>query len=284
MGQGMARALLSAGHTVIVYNRTREKAEPLGAAGATIADRVADACRGDAVLTMLADDAAVEQVVWGDGGILASLAPATAHVSMSTISPRLAARLTDAHGERGQPFVSAPVLGRPEAAARGELAVVAAGDPAAIDPLRPLFDAVGSRTLVVGAIPAGANLIKIACNAMIATVIEGLAETYALVAKSELVDPGAYVDVLLSTVLATPIYRPYGEHVRDGDFTPGFRMPLGLKDIELLLGAGEDHRVPLPLASLLRDHMLVAIAGGLGDLDWAALALVAQAEAGLPAR
>jgi 3-hydroxyisobutyrate dehydrogenase-like beta-hydroxyacid dehydrogenase len=234
------------------------------------------------VITMLSDDAAVEVVVFGDHGVLDCLAPEkTVHVSMSTISPALVRRLAEAHRERNENFLSAPVLGRPATAEQGKLFVLAAGDQDLIDQLRPVFDAMAQRVFVVAAAPEAANLLEVSCNALLATIIEGIGETLALVTKSRLVDPKLYLDVLLSTVLATPLYQPYADHILEHDFEPGFRMPLALKDMELVLGEGKENTVPMPLVSLIRDHMIEAIAAGYGDLDWAALALVSQDEAGL---
>jgi 3-hydroxyisobutyrate dehydrogenase-like beta-hydroxyacid dehydrogenase len=281
MGHAMAQSLLRGGHTVIVWNRTREKAESLRAAGAHVADTVGDACRGDAVITMLADDAAVNRVVCTAHGILDSLAPNKGvHVSMSTISPRLVHNLTERHAERNLHFISAPVLGRPAAAEQGKLFVLAAGSGDQIDFLRPAFDAMAQQVFVIGEVPEAANVVKVACNAMIASVIEAIGETLALVTKAG-GDPKVYIDVLLSTVLSTPLYRPYAENIFQRHFEPGFRLPLALKDMELALATGHDRAVPLPLVSLIRDHMLEAIAAGDGALDWSALALVPQREAGL---
>lgn len=281
MGRAMARSLLRAGHTVIVWNRTRQKADSLRSDGAHVADAIGDACRGDAVITMLADDAAVNRVVCTPHGILDSLAPnKCVHVSMSTISPRLVHNLTERHAERNLHFISAPVLGRPAAAEQGKLFVLAAGAGEQLDVLRPAFDAMAQQVFVIGNVPETANVVKVACNTMIATVIEAIGETLALATKSG-VDPKVYIDVLLSTVLGTPIYRPYGENISQHNFAPGFALPLALKDMELALATGHDLAVPLPLVSLIRDHILEAIAAGDGALDWSALALVPQREAGL---
>jgi 3-hydroxyisobutyrate dehydrogenase-like beta-hydroxyacid dehydrogenase len=282
MGQAMARSLLRAGHQVTVWNRTRAKAEALRDAGARVADKIGEACRGDAVVTMLADDEAVQRITCAPHGILDSLAPnKTIHISMSTISPLLVRNLTERHAERNYPFVSAPVLGRPTAAEQGSLFVVAAGDRDSLDFVQPIFDAVGQRTFVIGETPEAANLVKLSVNAMIATVIEAIGETLALVTKSGAVDAKTYIDILLSTVLGTPLYRPYGENVINRSFEPEFPIPLALKDMRLALDAGTERDVPLPLVSLIRDHMLEAIAAGDGDCDWSALALVAQREAGI---
>ena len=281
MGRAIASSLLRTGHHVVVYNRTPGKAEALRAAGATVAGELRDACRGDAVITIVADDAAVTSVVCGERGVLDCLGPSkTTHVSMSTISPALVKELEELHRERNGSFISAPVLGRPVVAAEGKLSILAAGERKRIDALRPMFDALG-KTFVVGAAPEAGNLVKVCCNSLTATIIEAISETTALVAKSGYADPKAYLEVLLSTMLATPLFQPYGKRILEHDFKPGFRLPLALKDIELLLDAGHEAAVPLPLASMLRDHMLAAIAEGFGELDWSALALVAEREAGI---
>jgi 3-hydroxyisobutyrate dehydrogenase-like beta-hydroxyacid dehydrogenase len=281
MGSAMVRSLLRAGHQVVAWNRTREKAEALVSEGARVADTLADACRGDGVITMLADDQAVQQVTCGPHGLLDSLAPEKAiHVSMSTISPQLVRNLSERHAERNQPFLSAPVLGRPDAAKQAKLFVLAAGRREDIDAMQPAFDALGQRTFIVGDAPESANVVKVSCNAMIATVIEAIGETLALTTKAG-VDPKLYVDVLLSTVLSSPVFRPYGENQLTQSYEPGFAIPLALKDMELALGVGHEKRVPLPVISLIRDHLIAAIAAGDGALDWSALARVAQRDAGL---
>jgi 3-hydroxyisobutyrate dehydrogenase-like beta-hydroxyacid dehydrogenase len=281
----MVRSLLRAGHRVVVYNRTAKKTEPLVAAGATPARELAETCRGDATITMLSDDAAVEQVVCGDRGLMAWLAPEkTVHVSMSTISPTLVHELAERHAERNQSFLSVPVLGRPEVAEHGKLFALAAGNPDLIDWLHPIFDALAQRTFVLGSAPQAANVVKLACNTLIAVIIEALGETLALVTKTGLVDPSLFLDVLLATVLSAPSFRPYGEHLKTGKFTPGFKLPLALKDMELTLDTAQGNAVPMPIVSVVRDHMIEAIAAGYGELDWAALALVAQHAAGLPKR
>ncbi|MCR6629842.1 MAG: NAD(P)-dependent oxidoreductase [Magnetospirillum sp.] len=280
MGVGMAANLVKAGHQVTVYNRTRAKAEPLVALGATAAASVAEACDGEAVVTMLADDEALEAVAFGDGGILAHLPKGAVHVSSSTIGVALAERLAAAHAEAGQRFVSAPVFGRPNVAAAGELFVVAAGAADAVAKMQPLFDAVGRQTFVVAETPQTANLVKLSGNFLIASVIESLGEAMALVAKGG-VDRRQYLDLLTSTLFNAPVYKTYGGLVADRSFEPaGFAAPLGLKDIRLTLAAAEGLRVPLPLASLLRDRFLALLAQGGETLDWSAIGALAARDAG----
>lgn len=280
MGHGMAASLLRAGHEVTVHNRTPGKEQALVEQGAHPAAQVADACRGDAVITMLADDAAVEAVVFGDQKLLASLAPGAIHVSMSTIGIALSERLAAAHAAAGQGFVAAPVFGRPDAAAAAKLFVVAAGAPDAVDACRPLFEAMGQRTFCMGDRPPAANLVKLSGNFLLAAAIEALGEAVALVAKAG-VDRRQYVDLLTATLFAAPAYKTYGGLIAEERFEPaGFAAPLGAKDIRLTLAAAESLRVPMPLASLLRDRFLALLAQGGEALDWSAIARLAAKDAG----
>jgi 3-hydroxyisobutyrate dehydrogenase-like beta-hydroxyacid dehydrogenase len=281
MGQAMARNLLKAGHHVIAYNRTRRKAEELAAEGAEIAERPGDACRGEAVITMLADDPAVEGVAFGAGKLIDALAPGKAHISMSTISVALSERLAEAHGKAGQVYLAAPVFGRPDVAAAGKLFVVAAGAADAIARHQALFDAVGQRTFVIGESAAAANVVKLSGNFLIAAVLENPGEAFALIRKSG-IDEQRYLDILTSTLFSAPIYKTYGGIIAEQRYEPaGFKMSLGLKDIRLALAAAEAKATPMPIASLVRDHFLAGIAQGEGDADWSALARIAARNAGL---
>lgn len=277
MGTGIAANLLKAGHELTVYNRTRAKAEAFASEGAKVADHIADACRGDAVITMLSNDDAVESAVYGDGGVLASLPKGAIHVSSSTISVALSKRLAEHHAERGQRYVAAPVFGRPEAAAAAKLFIVAAGSPEAVKTAMPVFDAIGQRTFTVSEDAPAANIIKLSGNFLIASVIESLGEAMALVGKAG-IDKHQYLELLTSTLFGAPIYKTCGTLIADEKFSPpGFAAPLGLKDVRLTLAAGDDLRVPLPLASLLRDRYLTLLANGGDNLDWSAIG-------GLPAK
>lgn len=280
MGSGIAKNLLKAGHDVTVYNRTRAKAEALVSKGAKVAATPGDACKGDAVFTMLADDKAVEAVVFDDGGILARLGKGAIHISSSTISVAMSKRLAEAHAQAGQRYVAAPVFGRPEAAEAAKLFVVAAGPLAAVKAVSPLFDAIGQKTFVVSEAAEAANIVKLSGNFLIAAVIESLGEAMALVGKAG-IDKHQYLDILTSTLFGAPVYKTYGNLIADAKFSPaGFAAPLGLKDVRLALAAGEDLRVPLPLASLLRDRFLTLLANGGEDLDWSAVGSLAAKDAG----
>jgi 3-hydroxyisobutyrate dehydrogenase-like beta-hydroxyacid dehydrogenase len=280
MGSAMAANLVKAGHDVTVYNRSRAKVDALAAEGARPADSVADACRGDIVITMLANDDAVDQVTFGDGGIVASLGHGATHVSSSTISVPLSERMTVAHAEADQFFVAAPVFGRPEAAQAAKLFVVGAGDPATLRALSPVFDAFSQRTFIVSEEPKAANLVKLSGNFLITSVIESLGEAMALVGKAG-VDKHEYLDILTSTLFGAPIYKTYGDLIASERFEPaGFAATLGQKDNRLVLAAAEELQVPMPVASLIRDRFLTLLARGGADLDWSAIGALPAWEAG----
>ena len=280
MGSAMASSLLKAGHDVTAYNRTASKAQPLVDQGAKYARQIADACHGDAVITMLADDAALESVAFADGGILQTLHKGAVHISSSTISAALSDRLTAAHQKSDQVYVSAPVFGRPEAAAWAKLFVAAAGPPETLDACTPIFNAIGQKTFRFGDKPSLANIVKLSGNFMIASVIESLSEAMALVSKAGL-NQREYLDFLTATLFNAPVYKTYGGLIVDKKFTPpGFVALLGLKDVRLTLAAGESLRVPLPLASLIRDRFLMLLARGGESLDWSAISQIAAQDSG----
>jgi 3-hydroxyisobutyrate dehydrogenase-like beta-hydroxyacid dehydrogenase len=280
MGSGMARNLLKAGHEVTVYNRTAERSRALAEEGAKVAATVAEACRGEALVTMLANDAAVEEVVLGPDGVVRHLQPGALHISSSTISVALARRLAEAHRANRQHFVSAPVFGRPDAAAAARLYILVAGDPAAREAAMPLLNVLGQRTFVVSEKAEAANLGKLSGNFLSASVIESLGEALALVSHGGL-DSAAYLDFLTATMFGAPVYRTYGPLIAQRRFSPAaFAAGLGAKDIRLLLGAAQDLRVPMPLASLLNDRFLRLLASGGEQLDWSAIGDLATRDAG----
>ena len=281
MGAGIAKSLLRAGHGVTVYNRTRERAEALRKDGAVVAGTIAEACRGDAVLTILADDAALESVVFSDDGIVKSLTRGCVHISFSTISVALSDRLAAEHLRAEQEFVAAPVFGRPEAAEAGKLAIVAAGPKAAVERCKPLWDAMGQKLLVIGEQASKANVVKLTGNFLIATVLESLGEALAFARKSR-VDAAAVLDFLTSTLFNAPVYKTYGALIAEGKHdNVGFALPLGLKDVRLVLEAADAQRVPMPIASVLHDRFLTALARGYERSDWSVIGQVAAEDAGL---
>ena len=280
MGSGMAANLLKSGNEVTVFNRTTGKMKALLEQGALPAALVADACRGDAVITMLANDDALEGIVFGAEGVISNLGKGAIHISMSTISVALSERLAAAHAEAGQRFVAAPVFGRPEAAAAAKLFIVAAGAPDAVGACLPLFDALGQKTFTFGNNPQAANLVKLSGNFLIASVIEALGEAMALVGKAG-IDRGRYLDLLTSTLFSAPVYQIYGRLIAEQKFEPaGFAAPLGHKDIRLTLAAADTLCVPMPLASLLHDRFLTLLAHGGGALDWSAISQLSAKDSG----
>jgi len=280
MGSAMTANLLKAGHDVTVFNRSPEKLRPLVELGAHAASSVADACHGELVITMLADDAAVADVAFKNEGIVNVLRKGVVHLSMSTISVALSKRLTEAHARAAQQFVAAPVFGRPDAAAGAKLYIVAAGNPTAVKTCQPLLDVLGQKTFSIGTEPSSANLVKLSGNFLMAAVIEALGEAIALVGKAG-IDPHVYVNLLTSSIFNVPVYETYGGLIAEGRFEPAlFAAPLGFKDINLTLAAAETLRVPMPLGSLLHDRFLRLLTEGGERLDWAAIGGLAARDAG----
>jgi len=281
MGEPIGLNLIQAGHELVVYNRTREKLRPLGDAGASVADSPAAAVRGvEVVITMLANDDAVREVMLDEGAIISALGRGAIHMCTSTISVRLSKELAQVHGARGQGYVAAPVLGRPDAAAGRKLWVLAAGPREQVERCRPLMDAIGRGISVMGDEAWQASLAKISMNFLLASMLEALGEAFALARKSG-VDEHRFLDVV-NNMFNSPVYANYARMIADKKYQPaGFRVKLGLKDVALALEAGGDAYVPLPLASLMRDQYLNAIAFGQGDADWSSLAEVAARNAGL---
>jgi 3-hydroxyisobutyrate dehydrogenase-like beta-hydroxyacid dehydrogenase len=282
MGLPMARNVLAAGHELVVYNRTRSRAEPLEAEGVPVADSPADAAaEAEVLVTMLADDIAVEQCVLGASGALTTLPEGAVHLSMSTISTALSRRLGREHSAAGQGYVAAPVFGRPEAAASASLWVLAAGAPEAIERGRPVMEAMGQGVIELGEEPETANVVKVAGNFLLSSMIEGLAEAFALVRKNG-VDPERFLDIVNGHLFRSPIYEGYGGLIARGSYEPaGFALRLGLKDTRLVLAASDESEVPMPAASVVRDRYLTGVARGLGELDWAGLGRIAAEDAGL---
>jgi 3-hydroxyisobutyrate dehydrogenase-like beta-hydroxyacid dehydrogenase len=284
MGVGMARNLLRAGHTLAVFNRSREKAEALSTEGARVASSPADACRdAEVVMTMVSDDRALEEIVYGKDGLASAMNKNCIHVSHSTISTALARRLTAEHAQRNQGYLSVPVFGRPEHAESKNLVVVAAGPTELVDRCRPLFEAIGRQTFVIGTEPWQANVAKVCGNFMVISMIESLGEAYATLRKAG-VAPEAFLEII-NSLMASPILALYGRIIAQEQFEPaGFALKLGLKDVRLVLAAAEECAAPMPLASLVHDHLLSALAQGQGEMDWSSMAQVIARNAGLPSK
>lgn len=282
MGLPLARHALQAGHSVTVYNRTRARSDALRPLKPTVADTPAAAAWGAEVLiTMVADDAALEAVTLGETGAITALPRGSVHVSMSTISPMLSRFLEERHRTAGQVYVAAPVFGRPEAAEAGKLWIVAAGPRDAIARCRPLLDVLGQGVILAGDEPGRANVIKLAGNFLLAAAIEAMGEAFALARKYDIA-PADLLQVVNGHLFRSPIYENYGKLIAEERYEPaGFKLRYGLKDVRLALATAEEVAVPLPLASLMRDRYLSAVARGWGEIDWAGLARVAAADAGL---
>jgi 3-hydroxyisobutyrate dehydrogenase-like beta-hydroxyacid dehydrogenase len=290
MGLPMARNLLRAHHRVTVYNRTQARCELLRQEGAGVADSVQAVSReAEVLITMLADDSAMKQVVLGEEQEAGSILPpllevlelGAFHIAMGTISVALSKRLTQEHQKRGQGFLAAPVFGRPEAAEAAKLWIVAGGASELVDRARPLFDSIGQGVFVTGEEPASANVVKLGGNFLIASMLEALGEAFALVRKAG-VDSGKFLEMINGALFKSPLYANYGGIVTQERFDPpGFKLRLGLKDARLVLQAADLLEAPMPLASLIHDHLLSAVARGHGEKDWAALASVSAENAGL---
>jgi len=284
MGVGMARNLMRASHTITVYNRTRAKAEAFGKEGAAVANTPAEAAReAEAVFTMLADDTAVEEVVLGPDGIASALPVGSIHLSCSTISVLFARKLAEEHGNRNQGFVSSPVFGRPDAAEAKRLLVILAGDQKLIERCRPLAEAIGRQTFVLGSQPWHANALKLCGNFMIVSMIEAFGEAFAVMRKTGIQEQ-QFLNVM-AELFGSPVYKNYGTTIVERNFEPaGFALKLGLKDVRQALELGGEVGAPMPLASILRDQFVSALAHGQETLDWSSVALVAARAAGLDSK
>lgn len=269
MGRGMAGRLMDCGYPLKVWNRSRAVTETFRARGATVADEPEQLLDADVVITMLADDAAVE-AVWIASGMIRAVPPSTIHLNMASVSLSMARQLAELHRAAGSPYVSAPVFGRPPPAATGQLDIIAAGAEATLTRCTPLFEALGRRWFNVGTEPHRANIVKIARNFLIGSIIESLGEAFALVQKSG-VDPAAFLDIITSTSMNAPAYKNYGRLMLEKPAPPSFTLKLGMKDVEIALQAGADTGVPMPLAELLRAQHLAAIERGHGEREWASL-------------
>lgn len=282
MGSAIAGNLLKADFTLQVYNRTPEKAAALVAQGAKLAHQPSDTTQpGGIVITMLANDQALEDIVDGDQGLVEGLGPGGIHLSMSTVSPRLARRLAEQHRRSGVEYVAAPVFGRPEAADARKLWICLSGSAMAKQRVHPILDSIGQGTFDFGEDPAAAHVVKLAGNFLLASAIESLAEVLVLGEKNG-IDQSRLADMLGSTLFACPAYQTYGRAIAQQRFRPaGFTVELGLKDIDLVLQTAADSTTPLPLAGLLHDRFLAAVAKGRGELDWSSVWLESAENAGL---
>lgn len=274
MGGAMARRLLAARYELTVWNRSKDKAEPLREAGAKVAASPAEVARDcDVVLTMLFDDAAHEEVLFGPAdlpvnGLLGTLRPGALHVSMSTISVALSERLTEEHARRGQQFVAAPVFGRPNVAEEGKLWIALAGADEAVEKIKPLLEPLSRGISVVGQEPRQAHALKLGGNFLISTMLMSLSEAF-VYAKAQGIDPQVFFEAVNSALFQSPFYAAYAKVMFHPPEHPGATIKLGQKDLRLLREAGEARGTKLGLAEMLADVFAQAVDEGLGDTDWA---------------
>ncbi|MDF0489326.1 NAD(P)-dependent oxidoreductase [Sphingomonas sp. H39-1-10] len=268
MGRGMAENLAKAGHDVLIWNRSGDGGKPI--AGARMVDTPVEVFQSDLVLTMLSDDAAIRSVVL-DAGLLAGARAGVIHAVTATISVAFAEELAAAHAAAGIGYLSAPVFGRPDAAAAGQLSVVVAGDAAAIETARPAFKAISRKIWVLGEHPRQANAAKIAGNMMITFAIEAMAEALVLTGDNG-VTTEAFFELMLGTLFGGRIYETYSASIAAGKYEPGFRMQLGLKDLRLATEAAQAAGKRLPMLEAVRTRMSEAVDAGMGEKDWSAIA------------
>jgi 3-hydroxyisobutyrate dehydrogenase-like beta-hydroxyacid dehydrogenase len=285
MGTAMAANLAAAGRPVIAYVRRADQIDRLAAIGIRATTDIGDLLDCEVVISMLPDDDAVREIVFGHGangldGLAAGLMPGAIHLSMSTISTAAASLLAAEHARLGQGYVAAPVFGNPDAAKARQLFIITAGVLADVERCQPIFDSLGQRTFVVGADPQDANLVKLLGNMMSATALEMLGEAVAVLRKRAL-DPQSFVDIMTSTMFGGRAHKIYGDKIAKQMYAPGFLLPLVLKDARLALAEAEKAGAPMPSVNVVRDRLITGIARGYGELDWTALGLIAAEEAGL---
>jgi 3-hydroxyisobutyrate dehydrogenase-like beta-hydroxyacid dehydrogenase len=280
MGGHVAENLLKAGHSVTVWNRSQGPVAELVAKGAMAAKAPEEAMQGDAVFSMLSNDQVMRDVGLA-GPLMSKAAKGLVHVNLATISVEFAKELQAAHKAAGLGYLSAPVFGRPEMAATGQLVTVVAGDAASLDKMQPAFAAFTARVVPVGDEAEKANLFKICGNFMIASELEAIGEAFALLRKGG-VDPALFHDVLAGRLFTGAVFKAYGLMVLNHQYEPaGFALSLGLKDVNLARSAAAGLGVEMPTAELLKKHYDQAIEWGWQDKDWSAIGEVSAKKAGL---
>ncbi len=284
MGLPIAMNLLESGYKLRVYNRTAQKAQPLVEKGAELVSNPADVVEpGSIAISMLANDQAVEEVVLSENGILEKLGSGGVHISMSTVSPATAQKLAQQHQQQGSHYLAAPVFGRPDAAAARKLWICLSGNAAAKERALPLLNVLGQKVFDFGEQVGAANVVKLSGNFLIVSAIEAMAEAFTLAQKNG-IERSQVAELFGQTLFACPIYQNYGRLIAQEQYEPaGFKLSLGLKDVELVLQTAKESQMPMPLASLVRDRLISAVAKGRGDIDWTGLALGVSEEAGLKA-
>ncbi|MES1924012.1 NAD(P)-dependent oxidoreductase [Salinisphaera sp. T31B1] len=284
IGTPMAQNLVAADFDVTVWNRTAERCKPLVEAGATQADSPADCAACDVLITMLADDAALQAVV-EEHGLIDAMGAATVHVNMATVSVACARDMAERHANAGKTYIAAPVLGRPDIAKAAKLNIVAAGHSDAIETARPALETMGAKVWPAGDDPYRANVIKLATNYMLMAAVETMGEAASMTAKYG-IEPADFLEIITSSVFAAPAYMGYAPAMakRAYDNPEGFKLKLGAKDMDLALAAARAEQVAMPVGAVVRERMSEAVAAGDGELDLSAMAEVSRRHAHLDDR
>ena len=282
MGLPLGRNLIQSGYELRVYNRTADKTKPLVELGAQAVDHPCDVAEADGtVISIVANDAALEEITTGDKGLAEKLGTGGVHLSMSTVSPATAEKLAQAHAQNGAAYLACPVFGRPDAVAARKVWICLSGSSAAKAQVRPLLAQLGQGVYDFGETVGAANVVKLSGNFMIMSAIEAMAEAFTLAEKNG-IDRHQVAELFSQTLFACPAYQSYSKMIANQSFEPaGFKLSLGLKDIGLTLKTAQASQMPMPLASLLHDRLQASVAQNRGDLDWTAIALKASEEAGL---
>lgn len=280
MGEPMARNLLAVAPGLTVYNRNAARAQALKDAGAKVAETPADAIRpGGIAVTMVSNDAALLEVTLGSGGFADQLGQGGLHISISTVAPETSRALAAEHAKRGSLFLSAPVFGRPDAAAAKKLWICQSGPAAAKERAQLVLQALGQGVHDFGDDPGAANVVKLSGNFLILSAIEAMAEALALGEKNG-VDRTALASFWGQTIFGCPVYQNYSKLIAARSYEPaGFKLELGMKDVRLVRDVAEAATLPMPLADLLHEHLLTSLAKGRQAIDWTGIELV-TAEAG----
>jgi len=280
----MALHLIAAGHELSVWNRTEGRTEPLLREGAIQAGTPAEAELGaDAVITMLFDDAANEDVLFGSHGLLDALTPGILHISCSTISVALSERLTAEHAKRGIDFVAAPVFGRPTIAKEGRLWVIAAGADAAVERARPILQAFSRGITVVGKEPRQAHAVKLGGNFLISAMIHSLSEAFVF-SEQQGIEPETFFEAVNSALFQSPFYAGYAKVMLNPPKDAGAPMNLGAKDIQLFREAAASRNTNVSLADNMAAIFTEAQKLGLGGEDWAVTQFRMAQRRGIPGK
>jgi 3-hydroxyisobutyrate dehydrogenase-like beta-hydroxyacid dehydrogenase len=261
---------------VIVYNRTRSRTDELKSLDAEVADTIAEACRSEVVITVLADDTAMENIAFESGEFFSSFPASGIHISASTISVSMAKRLAKGHAERGGQFIAAPIIGRPEMVASRQISLLVAGDRSTYERCLPALDAISRNVRLVSETPWHANLLKLCANFLLLSAVETLAEIFAVL-PTQGVAPPLFLDLMSETLFTVPFYQSYGRRMISGEFlSAGFKLGLARKDSLLLSEILTECGIRLPISDVLQTRLEAAVSRGYKDHDTAALALTMQ--------